>query len=268
MLFRGRTLLLLLPIALFLGCSRYQGGYYHGGMNNSKAMHRATMRPYYVGGKKYYPSSVRIGTKYRGIASWYGDDFHGNLTSNGERYNMFSYTAAHKTLPMNTMVKVTNLRNHKSVVVRINDRGPFVPNRIIDLSYAAAKTLGMISTGTAPVEITVLGFNGKIYSSKPVHKTTLINSPKKIATKTTEYIAKPQFGEFGVQIGAFKDLKKANAYKKRYNNYLNRYYAIIERSHDNVFEVYRVILKGFKNEKEARDFINSSKIPNAFIVKN
>ncbi len=104
-------------------------------------MHRATMRPYTVGGKRYYPTMVSVGDTFSGIASWYGRDFHGKKTSNGEYYNMYDFTAAHKTLPMNTMLKVTNLRNNRSVIVRVNDRGPFVNNRIIDLSYAAAKRL-------------------------------------------------------------------------------------------------------------------------------
>jgi len=116
-------------------------------MNNSEAMHRATMKPYVVRGKKYYPTKVKIGSVFYGIASWYGPNFHAKKTSNGEYYNMYALTAAHKTLPMNTMVKVINLENKKSVIVRINDRGPFVKNRIIDLSKAAAQKIDMIKKG-------------------------------------------------------------------------------------------------------------------------
>ena len=106
-------------------------------------------------------------TPYRGyteegIASWYGSEFHGRRTSSGEIYNMYAHTAAHRTLPLGTMVKVERLDNHKQTVVRINDRGPFVEGRIIDLSYAAARDLDMISTGTAPVRITVL-FPAEVY---------------------------------------------------------------------------------------------------------
>ncbi len=105
---------------------------------------------------RYYTSKFGregppVGWKEYGIASWYGGNFHGKKTANGERYNMYDLTAAHRWLPFGTLVKVTNRRSGKSVVVRINDRGPFVKNRIIDLSYAAAKALGMIGTGTAPV---------------------------------------------------------------------------------------------------------------------
>jgi rare lipoprotein A len=102
------------------------------------------------------------GKKMKGISSWYGKKFHGSKTSNGEIYNMHAKTAAHKTLPMHTMVKVTNIQNGKSTVVRINDRGPFVRGRIIDCSYAAGKELGLDRLGIAKVEIEVLGYNGKI----------------------------------------------------------------------------------------------------------
>lgn len=91
-----------------------------------------------------------------GIASWYGPDFHGKLTANGERYNMNDYTAAHKTLPFNTMVRVDNVENGKSVVVRINDRGPYVANRIIDLSRRAAQQIDMIGSGTTSVRLMVV----------------------------------------------------------------------------------------------------------------
>ncbi len=103
-------------------------------------------------GAKYFPS----GNEQTGMASWYGEEFHGKLTSNKEIYNMYAMTAAHKTLPFGTYVKVTNLTNGKSAVVRINDRGPFVKGRIIDLSFAAADKLGMSETGVAPVRIAVL----------------------------------------------------------------------------------------------------------------
>ena len=91
-----------------------------------------------------------------GIASWYGPNFHGKLTANGERYNMNDYTAAHKTLPFNTMVRVDNVENGKSVVVRINDRGPYVNNRIIDLSRRAAQQIDMIGMGTTSVRLMVV----------------------------------------------------------------------------------------------------------------
>lgn len=120
--------------------------------------------PYSLAGNKNY--TVR-GVSYQvmkepadyseeGLASWYGKKFHGHKTSNGEVYDMYSMSAAHKTLPLPSYVEVENLDNGKKAIVRVNDRGPFHPRRIIDLSYAAAKKLDMLKTGTAPVRVTLL----------------------------------------------------------------------------------------------------------------
>jgi rare lipoprotein A len=113
--------------------------------------------PYRVDGVTYTPMVSSLGYSERGIASWYGDDFHGKASANGECYNMYAYTAAHKTLPLPTIVRVTNLENNKSIVVKVNDRGPFVRGRIIDLSYAAAQSLDIVRTGTAPVLVEAIG---------------------------------------------------------------------------------------------------------------
>lgn len=117
----------------------------------------ATQRPYVIKNKKYYPVPSADGYVEKGIASWYGGMFHGRKTANGETYNMRGDTAAHKTLPMNTMLLVENLVNGKHAVVRINDRGPFVSGRIIDLSYTTAQQLGIFKNGTEKVRITALG---------------------------------------------------------------------------------------------------------------
>lgn len=135
--------------------------------NTSAASQKATMRPYTINGKTYYPTTVSVGDTASGTASWYGPDFHGKKTSNGETYNMNAMTAAHKTLPMNTMVRVTNLGNGRQTTVRINDRGPFVAGRIIDLSRAAASSIDMLGAGTARVKLEVVGFygDGKSYQN-------------------------------------------------------------------------------------------------------
>jgi rare lipoprotein A len=110
--------------------------------------------PFYdVLGKRYHVLPTSAGYVQRGIASWYGQDFHGLATSSGERYDMHAMTAAHTTLPLPTWVEVTNLENGKRVVVKVNDRGPFVKNRLIDLSFAAATALDMVGTGTTRVEV-------------------------------------------------------------------------------------------------------------------
>lgn len=119
---------------------------------------KGTQKPYEVNGERFDPLLVADGFREEGIASWYGPDFHGRKTSNGETYDMHAMTAAHKTLPMNVYVQVINQSNGRRNVVRINDRGPFVKGRIIDLSYAAANDLGMIGPGTAPVLVEALGY--------------------------------------------------------------------------------------------------------------
>lgn len=114
---------------------------------------------YEVFGKRYTVMPSSKGYQERGVASWYGKKFHGNLTSSRETYDMYQMTAAHKTLPLPTYVRVRNLQNGKSIVVRVNDRGPFVHNRIIDLSYSAALRLDMVRNGTGLVEVTAIDFD-------------------------------------------------------------------------------------------------------------
>ncbi|MFQ6605211.1 MAG: septal ring lytic transglycosylase RlpA family protein [Fidelibacterota bacterium] len=100
---------------------------------------------------------------YYGISSFYAEDFHGKLTANGEVYDMYGLTAAHKTLPLNTIVRVTNLENNKSITLRINDRGPYIPGRILDCSYGAAVKLGFVNQGTTRVKIEVLEIGDNKY---------------------------------------------------------------------------------------------------------
>jgi len=113
--------------------------------------------PYLVDGVRYQPLPSSLGYQEKGIASWYGADFHGKASANGECYNMYAFTAAHKTLPLPTVVRVTNLENNRSIVVKVNDRGPFVRGRILDLSYAAAQSLDVVRHGTAPVLVEAIG---------------------------------------------------------------------------------------------------------------
>ena len=115
-------------------------------------------KAYEVNGERYHPLRDHAGFTEEGLASWYGSDFHGKRTSNGELYDMYAQTAAHKTLPLGVSVRVTNTANGRSTVVRVNDRGPFVRGRIIDLSYTAAKELGVVGPGTAPVRVEALGY--------------------------------------------------------------------------------------------------------------
>ncbi len=116
---------------------------------------------YEVFGKRYYVMDSSEGFKQKGLASWYGTKFHGQRASSGETYDMYAMTAAHKTLPLPTYVEVKNLDNGRTAVVKVNDRGPFHEGRIIDLSYAAATKLGVVASGTAPVEIRVVNEKGE-----------------------------------------------------------------------------------------------------------
>jgi rare lipoprotein A len=218
------------------------------GINNSANMHRATMRPYTIGSKTYYPTMVSIGETFSGVASWYGKDFHGRKTSNGEIYNMYDLTAAHKTLPMNTMVRVTHLENDKSVVVRINDRGPFVKSRIIDLSYTAAKRIDMIKRGTAPVRLEVIGFDG-IVGDRPGHHSI-------------------QGGNFMVQIGAFRRKEGAGSFSKEFSTSHPPYKTFVQEGMWLNEPIYRVYLTGFRSEEEARDFIAKGYFDGAFILRD
>jgi rare lipoprotein A len=145
--------------------------------------------PFYeVKGRRYFVLSTSDGYVERGVASWYGPDFHGGRTANGDTYDMYAMTAAHTTLPLPCHVQVTNLANGRSIVVRVNDRGPFVANRLIDLSYAAARKLDMVRAGTALVEVRAVS------TSAPAPVTAG---------------AKPQLDQLYVQVGAFAE--QANA---------------------------------------------------------
>ena len=147
---RACLLALLLISLLIHGCALYSSAPTHkGGSGQGK--------PYTIRGKTYYPLTSGDGFVEEGVASWYGSDFHGKTTANGERYDMYAMTAAHKILPFNTQVKVTNLANGKSIVVRVNDRGPFVADRIIDLTHTGATKIGMIGPGTAKVRVESVG---------------------------------------------------------------------------------------------------------------
>ena len=219
------------------------------GGHTSKARFKATMKPYCVKGETYCPTYVSVGDTMTGIASWYGPNFHGLQTSNGEQYNMYDMTVAHKTWPMDTMVKVTNLDNGKSVVARINDRGPFVAGRIVDCSYAVGKKLGIDRTGTCHVKLQVVGFAGKVYHAKAG-----VAKPKVLLTN------------FGVQVGAFSNLANAMSAKAKYLKLAgNGKNAIIRKVPRDKLE--HVQIMGFKTRDEAQAFIDKQGIAGAFIVR-
>jgi rare lipoprotein A len=181
-------------------------------------------KPYKIGKNWYYPMANAHNFRQRGIASWYGKAFHGKKTSNGEIYNMYGMTAAHKTLPLGTFVRVRNLENRREVEVRINDRGPFVRGRIIDLSYTAAKRLGIVAAGTAPVEIAALG---KAQPEEGTDRGERLYIP-------VDYSK----GNFSVQVGAFRDRSNALRLKKRLDQtYKNAHITAFDNGEDILYRV-------------------------------
>ncbi|HET6654720.1 MAG TPA: septal ring lytic transglycosylase RlpA family protein, partial [Gammaproteobacteria bacterium] len=157
---------------------------------------------YVVLGNRYEVLDSSVGYDERGIASWYGPGFDGKRTSSGEIYDMYKMTAAHKTLPLPTYARVTNLANGKSIVVKINDRGPFHDNRIIDLSYTAAAKLGMLKKGTALVEVKAISVGGP-------------PSPDAVVESETPPASLPAAPQIYVQVGAFAEHDNAQRMEAR-----------------------------------------------------
>ena len=171
-------------------------------------------KPYTIRGKTYYPLQSAHGFVEEGIASWYGPGFHGKRTANGEIYDMHAMTAAHKILPLGSIVRVTNKANGRSLVLRINDRGPFAGDRVIDLSRAAADKLDIIGKGTAPVRITALSDPARIASAAAKGD----RQPPKLN-------AGPD-GRIFLQVGAFTQQEDAQEMARQLENlgYKGRYF--------------------------------------------
>ena len=180
---------------------------------------------YVVNGRRYHVLPTARGYVERGIASWYGRKFHGRRTASGEPYDMYRMTAAHRTLPLPSYVRVTNLENGRSVVVRVNDRGPFHPNRIIDLSYAAAARLGMLERGTALVEVRAI--------------TPGERAPARAARRSA-----PEAPRIYVQAGAFADRRNAERLRLRLLRAGLRAVALQRHDHPEL-RLYRVRLGPF-----------------------
>lgn len=169
------------------------------------------MSSYEVLGKHYNVMKTANGYSERGVASWYGKKFHGRLTSNREVYDMYEMTAAHKSLPLPTYVRVRNLRNDRTIIVRVNDRGPFAHNRIIDLSYAAALKLDMIGTGTSMVEVDAITFDEPA-GERPTRRTpTPAPTPRAVTPEPRQATpSNSNTHRIYVQIGAFGSRENAD----------------------------------------------------------
>ena len=194
---------------------------------------------YTVLGRTYHVLQSSKGYVERGIASWYGTKFHGNTTSNGETYSMYKMTAAHKTLPIPCYVQVTNLENGKVVIVRVNDRGPFHPNRIIDLSYVAAKKLGIAATGTGLVEV-------RSIDPRSWHPGEARATPVKV-----EYHPPVKMPEniLYIQAGAFSSRFNAEQLKKKLDALLPR--RTVQLAYTASDKLYRVRIGPLANTDEA-----------------
>lgn len=265
----------------------------------------ATMKPYTIKGKTYYPKTVAIGDTQKGIASWYGPGFHRKKTSNGENYDMYAQTAAHKTFPMNTMVKVTNLANHKSTVVRINDRGPFVDDRIIDLSKKVALQLDVHEGGTAPVKLEVVGVDKKYNINPnfvPIKKdTTYVASNtysdysefnKLNDSKSDDFSSdnlaksapKKEIPDYTSKYKKINEEQKINKEMIAYNNFYVQIGSFenpqkaykLKNQHSiaghniiikNVGGKYKALVAGFTSKEDAREFAQNGKFSGAFVTK-
>lgn len=210
--------------------------------------------PYTVLGKTYYLIQDESAYKERGKASWYGTKFHGERTSNGEVYDMYAMTAAHKTLPIPSYVRVTNANNGKSVVVRVNDRGPFHDGRVVDLSYAAAQRIGILGAGTGVVDVEIVLPD----DSTPV--------PRKLeaAGKNLGGALPPNTH---LQIGAFGNQAAAKQFAADVGRKLT--YPVIISKVTKPKTLYRVRVGPIKNAQQlqhARDQISSLKIPSGHVV--
>ena len=206
-------------------------------------------KPYRVDGTWYKPMPHARDFSQQGIASWYGKKFHGRKTSSGEVYNMYAMTAAHKTLPLGTWVRVRRLDNGKQIEVRVNDRGPFVHGRIIDLSYSAAKEMDMVGPGTARVEIVALGERHQTASGD--------------AFVPMDYYS----GAFTFQVGAFSSRDNAERLRAKLDQtFANAHVTPYDRG-DAIF--YRVRVGRCNDLESAEKYeqrLASSGYPDAFIV--
>lgn len=216
---------------------------------------KATQRPYVVDGKTYYPLPHAAGYLESGAASWYGPDFHGKRTSNGEVYNMHGRTAAHKTLPMDTMVLVRNLENGRETVVRINDRGPFAKGRLLDLSRTAAEDLALLRPGTARVQLIALA-----ESTRP---------PAPGERQLKDFVKVPDFkqGEFYIQVGSF--IRKDNAMRLAQHFARQERRVMLQEFHTPQAVFTRVQVFAGNTLSAAREYekkLSASGYPDAFII--
>lgn len=210
----------------------------------AEVLRSANMKRYTVLGKTYTPMTELVPYRTRGTASWYGRRFHGKKTASGEIYNMYAMTAAHPTLPIPSYVKVTHLQNGKSIIVRINDRGPFLNNRLIDLSYVAAHKLDMLASGSALVEIEII-----LPHQSPAGHAAL---PQALPASTATHSSESE--STYLQVAAFSAPENAQNYLDQFQSQLQaEIQAIAHLSRIREANgLYKVLIGPFFNERYAR----------------
>jgi rare lipoprotein A len=244
-MFRVLTCIALAGIMWMTGCSSRIYSTPPASKPGAPAVYDAKTRPYTVMGRTYYPLKSAWGYDEVGNASWYGSDFHGRKTANGQTYDMYGLSAAHKTLPLGTRVQVTNLANNRSIVLTINDRGPFVRGRILDLSYGAARRLGTVDEGVARVRITAVG-------SQPANPSQTVVSPVK---------------RFHVRVGAFAVRSNAERVHARLRNAGYSGANIVTVSRDG--QVLHIVQAGSFNSRDKAEEVLSrlkDQFPTSYII--
>jgi len=226
---------------------------------------------YTTRGVKYYPKYVPKGHITVGKASWYGKPFHGRLTASGERYNMYAMTAAHRTYAMGTRLKITNLKNNRSVIVKVNDRGPFYSSRAIDLSYGAAKSLNMVKSGVCPVKIEVISSTNKRYNKTRSKIRTVSRKRQPYQTQLASFSEEENAYNF-TKNHHLKNLKIIKFYSKANQKTLYRVVAIsrrknVTRSAKAKATAKKLQLASFSNKNNAYRFKKIHQLDNVHIVK-
>lgn len=257
----NRNLILLVVLSLFIiGCgskSNHKASKYGAIPKEEPVSKYGNPQSYKVLGQTYKVKETSKGYSEVGIASWYGKDFHEKRTSSGTPYNMHNYSAAHKTLPIPTYVKVTNLENGKSINVRVDDRGPFSKGRIIDLSYQAAKDLGVIAKGTAKVKVEALQPYQHLNGNKAAYGHTYTPAPEtsfsdirgdKIEVNNNNNYMPPtsKNGSYTIQLNAYSNEYNASNYQDQIRQAYN---LPAEVHYDGQF--YRVIVHRYNTQRDA-----------------
>jgi rare lipoprotein A len=213
-------------------------------------LHRFANRPYVALGREYVPATTPRPYRERGVASWYGRKFHGQKTSMGETYDMYAMTAAHPTLPLPSYARVTNPANGRTVVVRVNDRGPFLNSRIIDLSYAAAHRLGIAQNGSGEVEVEAILPDDVRLAAAPLPPVAAASPSPAALVAPVEAVSSASGAGFVVQLGAFANFANAQAFLAHVQNQTKA--AQVESKIRQANGLYRVYVGPYPDRDEAR----------------